>query len=382
MDLTRSIERKKQRELDQLQFVGGESSTKKQPVLAQAKAGRNDPCPCGSGKKYKKCCGACLTLTLALAAVSPAHAAIFPDQLGDYKRTAPQTLSAPDRALDDEYGIQASEAADYTAADKKHFVATAWRFQNSTGAMAMFEARRPPKAMPSKIAKLAVTTSDGVIFTYGNYLLQFTGSLPGQTELNQLYDQLPLFEQSSLPLVIDALPTDGLIPNSERYILGPVSLQRFDPGIPPSVAAFHFDAEAQIGQYQTPKGKLTLAIFEYPSAGIAREQYEEFAKLAGAMVKRAGPLIAVTIQPPDADAAEKVLALVRYASNVTLNAAPPVSGRQVGGMVLSIMMLAGIILFVCVIAGVGFGAFRVILRKLGWWTEESNAMITLHLGNK
>jgi uncharacterized protein YecA (UPF0149 family) len=23
-----------------------------------AKVGRNDPCPCGSGKKYKKCCGA------------------------------------------------------------------------------------------------------------------------------------------------------------------------------------------------------------------------------------------------------------------------------------------------------------------------------------
>jgi hypothetical protein len=27
------------------------------PVVA-AKPGRNDPCPCGSGKKYKKCCGA------------------------------------------------------------------------------------------------------------------------------------------------------------------------------------------------------------------------------------------------------------------------------------------------------------------------------------
>jgi uncharacterized protein YecA (UPF0149 family) len=24
---------------------------------AQPKVGRNDPCPCGSGKKYKKCCG-------------------------------------------------------------------------------------------------------------------------------------------------------------------------------------------------------------------------------------------------------------------------------------------------------------------------------------
>ena len=30
------------------------------PAIAapRAKVGRNDPCPCGSGKKYKKCCGA------------------------------------------------------------------------------------------------------------------------------------------------------------------------------------------------------------------------------------------------------------------------------------------------------------------------------------
>jgi SWIM/SEC-C metal-binding protein len=27
------------------------------PMEAQNKVGRNDPCPCGSGKKYKKCCG-------------------------------------------------------------------------------------------------------------------------------------------------------------------------------------------------------------------------------------------------------------------------------------------------------------------------------------
>ncbi len=28
------------------------------PIVNANKAGRNDPCPCGSGKKYKKCCGA------------------------------------------------------------------------------------------------------------------------------------------------------------------------------------------------------------------------------------------------------------------------------------------------------------------------------------
>jgi preprotein translocase subunit SecA len=31
---------------------------KPQPVVhKEKKIGRNDPCPCGSGKKYKKCCG-------------------------------------------------------------------------------------------------------------------------------------------------------------------------------------------------------------------------------------------------------------------------------------------------------------------------------------
>ena len=27
------------------------------PIHVEAHVGRNDPCPCGSGKKYKKCCG-------------------------------------------------------------------------------------------------------------------------------------------------------------------------------------------------------------------------------------------------------------------------------------------------------------------------------------
>jgi preprotein translocase subunit SecA len=28
-----------------------------EPLIRGPKIGRNDPCPCGSGKKYKKCCG-------------------------------------------------------------------------------------------------------------------------------------------------------------------------------------------------------------------------------------------------------------------------------------------------------------------------------------
>ncbi len=38
-------------------FEGGKSAARS-PVRAEKKVGRNDPCPCGSGKKYKNCCGA------------------------------------------------------------------------------------------------------------------------------------------------------------------------------------------------------------------------------------------------------------------------------------------------------------------------------------
>ena len=41
-----------------IQKASRERSEKLQPVRVEQKVGRNDPCPCGSGKKYKKCCGA------------------------------------------------------------------------------------------------------------------------------------------------------------------------------------------------------------------------------------------------------------------------------------------------------------------------------------
>jgi preprotein translocase subunit SecA len=55
--LEADFQRKKKRELEQARMAGGGL----QPQVAQRRAGekvgRNDPCPCGSGKKYKKCHG-------------------------------------------------------------------------------------------------------------------------------------------------------------------------------------------------------------------------------------------------------------------------------------------------------------------------------------
>jgi preprotein translocase subunit SecA len=58
-DLEEAFQRKKRRELEQARMAGsGDLQPVQQVVRGSAKIGRNDPCPCGSGKKYKKCCGA------------------------------------------------------------------------------------------------------------------------------------------------------------------------------------------------------------------------------------------------------------------------------------------------------------------------------------
>jgi len=58
-ELEEAFMRRKRRELEQARMAGaGDTQQVQQVVRGQEKVGRNDPCPCGSGKKYKKCHGA------------------------------------------------------------------------------------------------------------------------------------------------------------------------------------------------------------------------------------------------------------------------------------------------------------------------------------
>jgi preprotein translocase subunit SecA len=57
-DQGEQIERRQRRQMEKLSFVGaGAAAAAPAPVHAAQKVGRNDPCPCGSGLKYKKCHG-------------------------------------------------------------------------------------------------------------------------------------------------------------------------------------------------------------------------------------------------------------------------------------------------------------------------------------
>jgi preprotein translocase subunit SecA len=57
-ELEKEFHRKKEKELAAASRQGGGDSSQPSQRRTGEKVGRNDPCPCGSGKKYKKCHGA------------------------------------------------------------------------------------------------------------------------------------------------------------------------------------------------------------------------------------------------------------------------------------------------------------------------------------
>jgi hypothetical protein len=304
-------------------------------------------------------------------------ASILPETIGPAHRTGESQPALTGRAVWDDYGLKTWEAATY-ASGAASFTVTAWQLRDPTAALAAFDWQRPETAKPSKLAPLAATTRDGLLLAHGQYLLLFAGHQPAADELATLSQALQNVDTTALPVLPGYLPAENLVPNSERYITGPASLARFLPGISPSVAGFHFDAEAQLGVFHSSKGTMPLAIFNYPSPQIAMRKVADFEQLPGAMVKRSGPLVAVLLDPADRDMAERLLAQVRWQAEVTRDEYVPTQRDNPGNLLFNIFKLIGILLLFAILSGVLMGAVRVLIRLIRRG-EEPEVMISLHL---
>jgi hypothetical protein len=315
-----------------------------------------------------------LNLTLLLLAPA-AWAGIWPDQIGSAKRISAKPAAVSEQKLWSEYGLQESEQAQY-----ENFTATAYRLQDSTAALGAFEWQRQKNANQSQLGKLAVETATDTMLAHGNYLLVFQGYKPNLAELEPLIQRLPKLDQAPLPALRDNLPSGGLIPNSERYVIGPVGLEDFYPGIPPGVAGFHLGSEAQIGTFRQSGGEVKLAIFAYPTPNIARDRLAEMQKLPGAMAKRSGPLVAVILSPPNADDAERLLSQVRYQASISWSQYVPTRRDNIGDLVINAFILIGVLLGFSTVAGLAFGGFRLLMRRSQ--KGEPDAMTVLHLHDR
>lgn len=324
---------------------------------------------------------------LCLTFVVPAFlsAAILPDNIGPFHKSGSTTPALQNKSVWDEYGLQDSEEATFENAGKTLHV-LAYRLQDATGGLAAFQWQRPADARPdpklADLTKLAASTESREVVVLGNHLLILDGYHPTSEELSTVFRSLPRQEAGPLPTLPDHLPGGLLVPDSERYVLGPASLAQFDPEVSPSAAAFHLGTEVQSGVYKTASGEqLKMAIFSFPTPDAARGQQAVLGNIPKSIVKRAGPLVAVVFSPKDTDAAEKLLAQVRYEASVTTGQKPLTKKDNVGNFMLNTFMLIGILLVFCLLSGLMFGLFRSVFRR-GGETGEGDQMISLHLGDR
>lgn len=308
-----------------------------------------------------------------------ATAAILPDTIGDWTKGPATPAAVPDQKVWHEYGLEDSEAAPYAAGGQKYSI-SAWRFADATGAFAAFDQIRPENSKPIDVTGLGVADARDEIVAIGNYLFVFNGYRPKAEELNHIVGTVPRYAQSPLPTLQKHLPA-GAESGSERYITGPDSLARFAPSISPSTAAFHFNAEAALAKYGARGRETTIVVFSYPTMEMARDRIAHFQEIPKAVAKRTGPLIAVALNPVNADEAERLLAQVKYQAEVTIPEHVPTLKDNPVNLFLNIFILCLVLAGFCVVSGLLVGAIRILFRRAGASGEGDN-MISLHLSGR
>jgi hypothetical protein len=321
-----------------------------------------------------------LRCLIALFVSASLYGALLPDKFGPYTKTSSAAVANDAPAVWAEYGLAESERAEYSG--PRNFSVSAWQCKDPTGAAAAFDWQRPQASRRTGVSQLAAQFPGGALVAFGNYLLRFDGWQPDATQIVDLVQGLPKLSRAALPSLRAWMPVRHRVPGSERYVLGPASLEAFAPGIPPAAAGFEHSAEASVARYKLHRGDGTLAVFSYPTHHIARDRATAFGQVAGAHVRREGPLVAVLLGAPSAEAAAPILNNVKYQAEFSWTEhVPKDTPQDAAKMILAIMLLAGILIASSVLLGLFFGGSRALFRRFGIAVAD-DSFTALNLGKK
>lgn len=294
-------------------------------------------------------------LILAIITGATLSAATLPEQLGAFRRGKVIEPAITNPPLWNEYGLEFREQADYREGSKAYTLSV-WKFKDPTGAYAGFQNLESQAPNWKQV---------------GNYVYRATGDVPKESSLRNTFVSFPNLDVSSLPTLDAYLPVEGRVPRSERYILGPASLEAFDSRISPSLAAFSLGAEGQSAIYRIGGSETKVLLLSYPTPQIARKRVTDFQAVPGFVAKRTGPLIAVLLDAKDLDAAERFLSQIKYEAAVTIN--EPLTRKpegNVGDMLVSIGVIVAVLIALSVLLGMAFGGFRMIRERFGMKTAD------------
>lgn len=279
-----------------------------------------------------------------------------------------------------EYGLADVETAQYSKQGRT-ITAKMARFKDASGAYGAYTFYRTPEMAHEDIGDQAASNFERILFLHGSLLVdvkmdRITPMTGG--ELRELASALPKESghTANLPTVTNYLPKQGVVPNTAKYVSGPVALSHLDSQLPPEQVDFSTGAEIASAQYKTGQDTANLLLISYPTpavAGLHLRTLEQWhpSPAAGttnvptAWTKRTGPLVAVITGSISEGEAKTLLASVNYDADVTWNQNTGFNLKDnLGNLLLNIVLLVLILIGLAIVAGFALGGAKILLRRL------------------
>ncbi len=349
-----------------------------------------------------------------LSAMPAAAQGILPSSFNGWTGSPQPAIAAPVVNFDDhlasiaagqvaaaqqEYGFISGERAAYSRAnDNDTLQITLYRMKDPSGAYGMYSYLRSPDLPRADITDHSAMSRERALVLDGNLVLDIHGvDLPRSgKDLNALVAAInPKAQQGPLPTIFEHLPTKGFIDRSDKYILGPQTLNQFFPVTPNDWLGFGTGAEAEVARYHVDGRELNLLIADFPTPQTAQKKLAQLQQDYHVNVPSTDPngspifarrsitLLAIVSGARTREEANKVLDQIQSGTEVTWNE-PTFQFKEpaITTMIVGAIIGTGIICCFALVSGLAFGGFRLVVKR--WLPDKvfdrSSTMQVLQLG--
>ncbi len=286
-------------------------------------------------------------------------------------------VSAPDRVAQ-EYGLVSIERADY-ARGKDALGVSLYTMKDPSGAYGLYSYLRSPDMAHSEPGNHSVISGERALLLDGNLVLDVAGSdLPKYgKDLNTLVAAVtPKSEQGPLPSLTEHLPSKGFVERSDKYVLGPVTLNEVFPVSEDDWLGFSHGAEAEVAKYNVSGHEVRLLIADFPTPQVAQKRLADLqqvyhfnpknpdANSTPLFAKRSITLLAIVAGAKSQAEADELLSQVASNSEVVWNE-PTFQFKEpsIGAMIVGSIVGAGVLCMFAIVAGLAFGGFRLVVKR-------------------
>lgn len=344
------------------------------------------PCVCPLRMRPPRRLALALVVSAAFLGAIPSGAqSLLPGSFAGWTQKAAAPFSpTPGRAASAaiEYGFSRGLQATYNHGATELDV-TLYRMKDPSGAYGEFSYLRTQDMSPANLGAYAAMSNDRVLVLSGNFLLDIRGR-----DLRRLGAPLkslvgavaPHAEQGALPSLVNDLPAKGLVPRTDRYVLGPSVLNESFPVPLGNSLGFSNGAEAEIANYRMAGKQVTLLLVDYPTPQVASTELKQLQQQfdlndsqpnnnkngegVPLYARRKLTSLVIVAGAQSQAEADALLGHVQSGEVLTWNAPTfQFSQPSIGAVVVGTIVGSGIICLFALISGIAFGGVRLVVKR-------------------